>query len=425
MACEFGIAFGYVEAKSQAHAWQKSVPMHRNSFKKRQSNTFQQYTLRLAELKPWCAMDRNCKNKQKTMTLSKTNSIRHLLLIILIYNGLLAFGQEKAEPRYFLNSKEIEIKKVMISKKSIDNIEVKGGDILINTKNSKFKHYTLKDIILQDTKLNYEKDNIAYRIIESPNSIGKLITDTSGIKIDTSYYISVNIESISELKYLPIKTPLFIVNIKLDTILEESRIYVKKPVIYLYPQQEKDISLKLEFSGKLKTTYPAYNDGWKVHVFPSGEMKNLADGKEYSYLFWDGLIKPTQEQASYEDGYVISNDTALQFLQNILPKLGLKTREYNDFIVYWLPYLQAHRFTFIHFRTGEDYDVISRNLVVPKPDSQIRIFMEFKAVESEFKVKAQVLSKPERRGFTLVEWGGAELNTTIKIKTLDGDYLNR
>ena len=41
---------------------------------------------------------------------------------------------------------------------------------------------------------------------------------------------------------------------------------------------------------------------------------------------------------------------------------------------------------------------------------QVRILMQYKALDSEIEVKEQQLSTPERKGFTVVEWGGTELD---------------
>jgi len=199
----------------------------------------------------------------------------------------------------------------------------------------------------------------------------------------------------------------------------------EKPIIYLYPDTIMDIKLKLQYNGKLKTTYPLYNNGWNIHVFPNGDIINIADGKEYSYLFWDGITNYTIDQTTYDNGFVISSDTALTFLQNILPKTGLKPREYNEFIVYWLPFLQANRLTFVHFRTGDNYNVISKNEVIPKPDTQIRVFMEFKTVDAFFKVNPQIFTNSIRQGFTLVEWGGSMLTKAIKVKDENGVLKTR
>jgi hypothetical protein len=47
--------------------------------------------------------------------------------------------------------------------------------------------------------------------------------------------------------------------------------------------------------------------------------------------------------------------------------------------------------------------------ISPKPDSVIRITMDFKSLDNYIKVKEQELKTPERIGFTVVEWGGREL----------------
>ncbi|HIY21421.1 MAG TPA: hypothetical protein H9841_05930 [Candidatus Flavonifractor merdigallinarum] len=34
-----------------------------------------------------------------------------------------------------------------------------------------------------------------------------------------------------------------------------------KPVLYLYPEEETQVRVKLDYDGKLTSTYPAYGDG--------------------------------------------------------------------------------------------------------------------------------------------------------------------
>ena len=47
--------------------------------------------------------------------------------------------------------------------------------------------------------------------------------------------------------------------------------------------------------------------------------------------------------------------------------------------------------------------------VNPKPDTVIRVLMIYKPLNKKIKVKEQKIITPERKGFTLVEWGGTEL----------------
>ena len=41
-----------------------------------------------------------------------------------------------------------------------------------------------------------------------------------------------------------------------------------KPVIYLYPEQEEDVSVELDYVGDLTCTYPEYNGKWNVTAQP-------------------------------------------------------------------------------------------------------------------------------------------------------------
>ncbi|GHU79548.1 hypothetical protein FACS1894191_2600 [Clostridia bacterium] len=50
-----------------------------------------------------------------------------------------------------------------------------------------------------------------------------------------------------------------------------------KPVIYLYPEKTREVSVKLSFNGTVTYTYPAYNGGWEVIAEPGGRLTNKAD----------------------------------------------------------------------------------------------------------------------------------------------------
>ncbi|MBQ8827031.1 MAG: hypothetical protein IJ007_08060, partial [Oscillospiraceae bacterium] len=59
----------------------------------------------------------------------------------------------------------------------------------------------------------------------------------------------------------------------------------EKPVIYLYPEKETEVSVKVNLKdGELTCTYPDHGDGWNVTAYPDGTLINSADGREYSYL---------------------------------------------------------------------------------------------------------------------------------------------
>ena len=76
----------------------------------------------------------------------------------------------------------------------------------------------------------------------------------------------------------------------------------EKPVIYLYPEQAQEVSVRLDYDGRLTDTIPAYGDGWKVTAWPDGRLVNHSDGKEYPYLFWEG-----EDRTAYDmtKGFVV------------------------------------------------------------------------------------------------------------------------
>lgn len=183
---------------------------------------------------------------------------------------------------------------------------------------------------------------------------------------------------------------------------------VDKPVIYFYPKQKQNISVKLGFQGKLVTTYPAYNQGWNITAYPDGKIINQADNREYSYLFWEG--KDSGAKYDLSSGFVVKGVETAEFLQLKLTALGLTPKEYNEFIVYWLPYLQPNEYNLIHFATTEEYSDRAILDINPQPDSMLRVFMVFKSVAGDLNITPQAIEPFTRKGFTVVEWGGSNLN---------------
>jgi hypothetical protein len=208
-----------------------------------------------------------------------------------------------------------------------------------------------------------------------------------------------------------------ILNIRQKVIFQSSlqndpETIVKKPAIYLYPTQKQEVTVLHDFKGQILTTYPEYNQGWHVIAYPDGKIVNRLDQREYAYLFWDGAFKFPNSHFQFDDGFIVSKSDNIAFLQEKLNTLGLNNTEINDFIVFWLPLLNANDQNFIHFRFNDNIDQSSILNIDPQPDTLIRVFMEFKPMKNDetMSVKEQVLPKLIRNGFTVVEWGGAELS---------------
>lgn len=177
-----------------------------------------------------------------------------------------------------------------------------------------------------------------------------------------------------------------------------------KPVIYLYPEVEMNVTVKLEFDGELTATYPHYVDGWNVTASPDGTLMDEA-GREYYCLFWEG---ESQTEYDFSEGFVVSGSETAAFLEDALEKLGLTEKEANEFIIYWLPQMEGNAYNLISFQT-EAYTQSAKLDIQPAPDTSIRVFMAWQALDAPVDVEPQVLTAPERMGFTAVEWGGAEV----------------
>ena len=59
--------------------------------------------------------------------------------------------------------------------------------------------------------------------------------------------------------------------------------------------------------------------------------------------------------------------------------------------------------------TKEEIDSNMELIINPKPDTLIRVMMEYKPLLFKINVEEQQLEKASREGFTVVEWGGTEL----------------
>lgn len=181
-----------------------------------------------------------------------------------------------------------------------------------------------------------------------------------------------------------------------------------KPAIYLYPQVEQNVKVLLDFDGDLVATYPKYSDGWDVLAYPDGKLINKDDNREYSYLFWEGASDKAIDY-DWSKGFVVSGEDTVGFLQETLSEKGLTPKEYNEFIVYWMPKMQNNKYNLIHFASKAEYDDHAELAVEPQPDSVLRVFMVYKSLDEWREVEPQEIKPFERKGFTVVEWGGAEI----------------
>ena len=180
----------------------------------------------------------------------------------------------------------------------------------------------------------------------------------------------------------------------------------KKPVIYLYPTQTLDVTVKLGRPELITSSYPQYTTDWQVTAEPSGKLTDKTTGRELYSLYWEGKNHQTKVHA---DGFVVKGTDTASFLEEKLATLGLTEREAEEFIIYWLPILEQNNYNYIRLETAAEINSYMPLEITQRPDTTIRVIMNYKPLNTPIKVTAQQLTTPTRTGFTVVEWGGAEI----------------
>ena len=175
-----------------------------------------------------------------------------------------------------------------------------------------------------------------------------------------------------------------------------------KPVLYLYPKEETNVTITFDNPNSLTTTYPKYINNWKVKAFPNGDLYDK-DGRYYYGLYWE---ENKNHNVSFDEGFYVTKENALKFLEEKLDYIGLTQREANEFIMYWLPILEKNDKSLVYFELTNERNNYSKINITPKPDSMLRIAMHVKKVKTKANIEEQKLTKFNRTGFSVVEWGG-------------------
>ena len=194
---------------------------------------------------------------------------------------------------------------------------------------------------------------------------------------------------------------------------------VDKPIIYLYPEEEKDVHVSLELkNSEMLYMWPSANQAennifnWDVTADKNGKIHD-ENGNEYSYLFWEAT---GYADGNFEKGFCVKGSETGEFLREKLAEIGLTPEEYNEFIVYWLPKMQNNEYNIIRFEGLDANDEYNSNFVLNvtdengiEADSMLRVMMVWEASDSYKEIEPQEFETFERNGFTVVEWGGTEI----------------
>lgn len=180
-----------------------------------------------------------------------------------------------------------------------------------------------------------------------------------------------------------------------------------KPIIYLYPTEDTEISVELLKDENLTCSYPKYKDKWNVLAQPNGNLKDLTTDRQLYALYYES--ENSIDFKVENDGFVIKGEDTAEFLEEKLAILGLNERESEEFIIYWLPKLEANKYNYIRFATLDEINANMPLEINPSPDTIIRVLMTFKGLDNPIDVQEQQLKTPDRTGFVAVEWGGTEI----------------
>jgi hypothetical protein len=182
-----------------------------------------------------------------------------------------------------------------------------------------------------------------------------------------------------------------------------------KPIIYLYPETEMDVSVEVSPNLGFTKTIPEYGEGWQVTAKPDGTIIDKKTGLSYPYLYWTGWV---EGYPLIERGWVVPQRDLDTFFDIYLAKFGLNAKEIADFKDYWREDMKEtpyYAITFVDQRVIDDLSPLS---VSGNPETIIRVLMTAEPLLRPKALTAPVVPPtPIRHGFTVVEWGGTILRS--------------
>lgn len=189
--------------------------------------------------------------------------------------------------------------------------------------------------------------------------------------------------------------------IPIDTSINpRDSIIVHKPNIYIYPDHEIDLNVRLTFpnGGRVTVSEPTYNDGWSAHVSESGLIND-----EFTFLFYECKIP---DYCQYDEGWIIAESDLRAFFDSELRLLRFNELEVGDFLNYWIPLLKDHDEYLIYPQYSETLDQIVTIDCDREPTFINRVWY----VVREYSGEEETPRRPgpeifSRQGFHIMEWG--------------------
>jgi hypothetical protein len=191
------------------------------------------------------------------------------------------------------------------------------------------------------------------------------------------------------------------------------RVICDKPVVYVYCDSAQEIQLGLKVDGQLLFSYPTYTGPLTLKTNPSGMLEY--QGISYPYLFWDASTTLPNVCKNAQNGFIVTREELVPFLEKSCEAMHFNARERSDFITYWAPRMMQHEKVYLHFLFNDACNAIAQYTVQPRPQEFFRVYMAWcdaKGMDAS-KVKPQVFPSIHAGGLRLVEWGGMEFNSSL------------
>lgn len=176
-----------------------------------------------------------------------------------------------------------------------------------------------------------------------------------------------------------------------------------KPVVYLYPERPTYVDVAVD--AKVLKSDPLYPEqtGWRqILAQPNGQL--TYQGNTYPSLYWEGYAYG--HYPAITSGTVVPTFLAPGTIRTQLAEQGLHESEINDFMAFWAHKLPSTPYTRLTWLSTEEMNQLAPLHVSPRPDTLIRVFLDFQGLEQPRTLAQQHFQAPARNGFTVVEWGG-------------------
>ena len=203
-----------------------------------------------------------------------------------------------------------------------------------------------------------------------------------------------------------------------------------KPAIYLYPEKETEMNVRLNVDGEITVSDPLYGDyGWNVKAYPDGKIElisqnsnlktithnskltgsiqlpttNLQTPNVYPYLYYEADVTGVTLPKA---GWVVKNSNLKTQISKIMKDIGFNGQEISDFLSYWLPRLTEKPYYFVSLMPEEMINRKETLFFSQTPDTLIRARFVFEGLNLPTFVTPLSIPKHTRSGFTVTDWGG-------------------